>query len=220
MQTISHCRKGQRCGQWRTCDYCSRYRQKTIADNAVKLMHRYGLVTWYRVTPQIAEHHTFKKIRAGLKDRLNGRPAIWTIEQGQLSGKLHVNIITPDHNLKPFKDAENWKSEPTARIREIAAYITKRSQYPNLEAYSGRIYGAMKGITEVLLSKKMNAIITAATIEHLSPPALVIPTDAERRQIEKEVMAMKEPDYREIAMRHLPNIAKVLQANKPPKKLE
>jgi hypothetical protein len=209
----SKCNIKSRCGQHKTCKYCAHWRQKQIADRAIAIFGKMTKITWYRITPDSIDFKTFNRIRDSLKYQLNGRTALWTIEQGTLKGKLHANILTTESNLKPFKNCDTWKSEPTKDIRKIAAYISKKEQYPEVEAYSGRTFGTMNSLKAIIQSPKMPAIVSAATLEPSNRRETINPTKYHKTKPKSGSQTRTNAEYREIALNHLPKIRQQMAAS-------
>lgn len=119
------------------------------------------------------------KSKTRLLRALDTRGGIWTIEQGRMAGKIHLNVLAEGvHDAATiaaayrFRGVETWtKRIPKADIRNVAAYISKRDQYPDDE-FKGRTYGSFgtwRGtVAEALTSKGMieaAPVIAAQTIE-------------------------------------------------------
>lgn len=94
-----------------------------------------------------------------------------TVERGQKAGTLHANILTHAGPVK-LLSAGLIHAEPVrTNVRAVAAYISKRSQHPEREAYDGRTYGAWGRMADILVADDMPPIVTGATIERTLTPA-------------------------------------------------
>lgn len=151
MNYTSSCRPGNRCRKWRECDYCAQVRQAQIADVAEA-----GAATSPSVTYAVARTYsqaTISKDRSKFMAKLQRATegGIWTIEKGEVSAGLHINIIAGTSEPLPAAklaamwpgDADFWAAEiPHSDVRNVAAYSAKRSQMPDRAEYSGNIYGS------------------------------------------------------------------------------
>lgn len=147
------------CNRPKKCGYCAKTRQMRIA-NTAESRNQADYLTW----ACLSEYDDKSKTR--LLRALDTRGGMWTIEQGRMCGKIHLNVLAEGvHNAATIaaayrlKGVEAWtKRVPRADIRNVAAYISKRDQYPD-DDFKGRTYGsfgAWRGtVAEALTSKDM-----------------------------------------------------------------
>lgn len=135
---------------------------------------------------------------------------MWTIEQGDQVGRLHLNLIIDAPTPPDAGDivtawrsdaAEVWaKSIPRSQIRNVAAYVSKRRQMPTTEAYEGRIFGTWgtwRGAAEVMQSRDM--VETAPIVA-----GLAIEQDMARLEVPEPEIPREERIA--IARRHMPRL--------------
>lgn len=153
MAILADCRPGRRCKDWRQCPACARIRQCQIANVAEE-----GAKSSPVVTYAVARVHAPERIEKD-RERFMARLAtiseggIWSIETGQISAGLHVNIIAGTIDPVAAADlakywpagspVDIWAAQiPRADVRNVAAYSAKRSGFPDEKEYSGRLYGS------------------------------------------------------------------------------
>jgi hypothetical protein len=145
---------------------------------------------------------------------------IWTIEKGDVLGNLHINIIagteskiTASSMAKIWpSDADFWATDiPHKDIRNVSAYIAKKSQMPDKTDYSGNLYGSYGTWKRPLatIAEGNNGVISALVLEEMmkdlgipepeSPPEFIRPyaegkpfTGKETRQDVKERLGRNE----------------------------
>jgi len=200
---------------WRTCDACARNRQARIADVAADLERQYPALAWITLTPDASNRRTIDAIRDAYLRQADAQAGIWTIERGTQSGKLHCNIITNHHTAPRTRAAEIHIAQVRGNIRDIAAYISKRSQIPDLSHYPGRTFGKFGMLRDFLTTRGMPEVVQAAYIEQH-----VMPNDAWHRHMpEKERAAWHAnhppEDYKANMRKHLPRIFEIIDAGIP-----
>lgn len=185
------CAPGRRCRQWRRCDYCARIRQAQIASVAEA-----GASTSPRVTYAVARSYsqeTMNRDRARFLTRLRTATegGIWTIERGDLTDTLHLNLIMgtsePVHAASLAKlwprDADFWANEiKHSEVRNVAAYCGKRSQMPGPERYGGNLYGSYGTWKRplALAAERGGAVLSAIALEQMLENAGVQKPDSAR----------------------------------------
>lgn len=201
------CRPGKRCRRWRECDACARIRQARIADAAEGLLAGYLQLSLIVVTPADPTPVAMQKaIRAAIRN--NGlRAGIWTVERGEKAGTMHANILTHHANPAPLRGAVIHAETVRTSARACAAYISKRSQAPRADEYSGKTYSTWGRLADWAYHRDQAPIITGAALDadmqgrdHQAapPPARVMPAGPPD---------LTPDEYRAIAARHLPILA-------------
>lgn len=203
------CRPGNRCRRWRECDACARIRQARIADRAEAILRGHMQLQLIVIKPAEPTPRGMQAaIRAAIRN--NGLDAgVWTVELGTEAATLHGNIIAPDQPIRPSSKAITYAEPLREHVRAVAAYISKRSQVPPPDLYTGKTWGSWGRLGDMLATNGMPAIIQGAEIEQqLSgrahrpgqiPDILSAPSE---RQLSKE-------EYRAIAARHMPTLARL-----------
>ena len=151
--------------QWRTCDACARRRQGAIADRAEELLNQWPSLAWVRLAINDAGRRTIDAIRDAYLRQARTESGIWTIESGEERGHLHANIITQHHQIPRTEGAEVWIAPVTGSVRNVAAYIAKKNQIPDLSQYHGRLYGQWGTVAQWMLAPDMPAAPRALAVE-------------------------------------------------------
>lgn len=159
------------CHQYRTCERCAKLRQAHYAELA-REHTRPGPTTFATLT-NIPAHDV--KTATALHPGTGG---LWSIEAGQLTGLLHVNLLFQAQSeitatqiiaTAPIQGASAWAASiDPADLPSIAAYITKRSQRPDRSAYLGRTigtWGTWRTAKSIAQSMRQSPIATAAAFE-------------------------------------------------------
>lgn len=171
----TYCRPGRRCKQWRVCDACARIRQAQIADVAEA-----GAALVPRVTYAVVRTYDAATINRD-RERFTARLAkiseggIWTIEKGERSGGMHINIIAGTlDGITAAKLAACWPvgssadfwaiDIPRSDVRHVAAYCSKRSAMPEPECYDGRLYGSWGTWKKPLAALVEDRVTTAPVV--------------------------------------------------------
>lgn len=201
------CRPGNRCRRWRDCDACARIRQARIADRAEAVLRGHMQLQLIVVKPAEPTPQGMRSaIRAAIRN--NGLDAgVWTIELGTEAATLHGNIIAPDRPVKPSSKAITYAEPLREHVRAVAAYISKRSQVPPPDIYTGKTWGSWGRLGDMLVTDEMPPIVQGAEIEQqlsgrshppgTRPDILTAPPSA----------PLTKEQYREIAARHMPTLA-------------
>jgi hypothetical protein len=205
-QLIENCNKSRRCGYFVHCDSCARLRQARFADKAEKLFPNIADLYLIRITPDENTEAEIIRLKDAVKRQLKGLPALWTVEQGQLQNKLHLNVIAGLSAPRTFKAANHFVSGPIKNLREAAAYILKKDQYPSPQYYQARQYGSFNTLGNILLEAKTSPILTAAQLDIELYKASAMPTPYLERQKEIENNRIQHGDYKAIAMANLPRL--------------
>lgn len=203
MQESNSCNRFNRCRRYRTCDDCARLRQAHIADVTEQLLGQYSSIYMARLTPYNNTEAEIKRLKAAIKRRLGENDAIWSIEQGSEKNLLHINLLSPVEFFKSFKLAEYWQGKQVENLRQAAAYMLKRSQIPELSAYSGRQFGSFRSMSELYSASEQLPIIQAAAAEKITLAGWPLPTPYVERQREIERMRTSDRSYSDIANDHL-----------------
>lgn len=229
--TTRHCYPTRPCNNFRVCERCARQRQRQLADSAETMERIHGALSLTRLTPDDAGGHAVRVIREAYQQRCKANAGIWTIEAGELGGKLHANIITPVHRPIILTGASSWTQPIIGNVRNVAAYIGKRSQIPALRDYDGHTRGRWGSLSAWLLDPASDLVPRAASIEsqllasynanhgtmHQYPPK---PTPAELTAWATRSAPEPEESYATIAARHLPRLLALRHGSWPNKRTE
>jgi hypothetical protein len=148
--SISQCRKGNRCRQFRECASCAKIRQAKIADIAEDGSLQSPYLTYAVVKPLQDKTFTDEKakIMKAIKKHADG--GLWTIETGIQSG-LHTNLVIG--SSKPFDmnilyeavtvESSIWGNTALSHkeVRNVASYSAKQKGMPSKDSYHGNLYG-------------------------------------------------------------------------------
>lgn len=201
------CRPGNRCRRWRECDACARIRQARIADRAEAVLRGHMQLQLIVIKPAEPTPRGMQAaIRAAIRN--NGLTAgVWTVELGTEAATLHGNIIAPDAPIRPSSTYHAHAEPLREHVRAVAAYISKRSQVPPADCYTGKTWGSWGRLGDMLTTAAMPAIVQGAEIEQqlngrthrpgTRPDILTAPPSA----------PLTKDQYREIAARHMPTLA-------------
>lgn len=204
-QLVDNCNKNRRCGYFSACDNCARLRQARFADKAQRLFPNiHGLYLW-RLTPDDNTEQGIIRLKAAFKRQLDNGAALWTVEQGQVTNKLHLNVIAAVNPPRTFKAANQFVTGPIKNLREAAAYILKKGQYPHHDSYSGRQHGSFNSLGSILLATKTTPIIQAAALNLTLQKASALPTPYLERQLQIAHDRLTSGDYKAIALQNLPH---------------
>lgn len=203
------CRPGNRCRRWRDCDACARIRQARIADRAEAILRQHMQLQLIVVKPADATPRGMQAaIRAAIRN--NGLSAgVWTVELGTEAATLHGNIIAPDEPIKPSSKAITYAEPLREHVRAVAAYISKRSQIPPPDIYTGKTWGSWGRLGDMLATDAMPAIVQGAEIEQQLSGRTHRPGQIPDILSAQPERKLSPDEYRQIAARHLPTLAKL-----------
>jgi len=159
------CTPRSRCGNARDCEPCGKIRQKRAADQAEKIEAAHGQLTMTVLVPSESNAAAIKALHASFMRRALTPAGIWTVEQGEQFGGLHLNILSPKPAPARWRNCKTYSELVQVTARDAAAYIAKRSGMPALEQYSGRLYGAWGKVGDILASEAVAVTVQAAAIE-------------------------------------------------------
>jgi hypothetical protein len=200
------CQPRARCHRWRHCEACANIRQARIADAVERLAGLAARLDWVTITPAregeaalVAARNQFLKV---------SRPAgaVWTVEIGAESGKLHTNIIMPSQDAAPLRAAAIHVVKDITEPRRVAAYISKRSQHPGKQDFKGRLYGTAGPLWQYLTSGEAEPLATAAALQHEINSVAGTQPKTYSAPAAPAADPLTMADYRAIAKRHLPDI--------------
>lgn len=214
------CVPQQPCHDWKRCDHCAALRQARVAELAQRRCKSqnptYAVITGLNPETIVAA----RRFRAG-------SGGVWTIEIGERMAGLHANLILDSdaqvdaQSIAAALNIRNsavWASQIPARdIRNVAAYITKRSGAPKWHDYDGRLmgtWGTWRGAGQVAREQRLAPIVQgAAQQEQLR--ALGVLNTLQASSLANELNSASEPpksheDYRKIAARHLAAIRQIV----------
>lgn len=206
------CKTHKPYSHWRTCDACARNRQARIADVAQDLERRYPALTWITLTPDASNRRTIDAIRDAYLRQADAQAGIWTIERGGQSGKLHCNIITNHHTAPRTRGAEIHIAQVRGSVRDVAAYISKRGQIPDLSHYAGRIFGKFGMLRDFLMTSGMPEVVQAKSLEMRAPEQKAWERFRPAHERQPDKPAAHDEDYVANMRRHLPRIFSILDA--------
>lgn len=209
------------CRQHRVCDYCAALRQRYIAE-LCQSRYRNGVLTFATVTRLHGENI---RIAQRLKPGYGG---LWSVEAGTKMGGMHINLLFESqhelfaHDLaetSPIRDAEYWaKTVPAADIRNVAAYINKRTGMPYRMDYSGNLYGTWgtwRSARQVAQQQRIAPLLAAAGLEvELKSIGLGEPEKTQSAcgaLSDTGQTTLTREQYREIALRNLPILRQMLE---------
>ena len=197
--------------EWRTCDTCARNRSARIADITEDILKHWPSVAWVTLTPDDYGKSTVDSIRAAYLRALPDASGVWTVERGEQAGKLHANILTQHHRVPRIKGAQVHLAPVVGALRNVAAYISKRSQIPDMRHHSGRLFGRFGTVGQWLLAPESPPVVRAAAIEknilrNWGPLGLADP-----RWLTKTPEQHEHEEGIERARRHLPKLMAVHQ---------
>lgn len=211
----------RRCKKWKTCDQCAKVRQAQIATVAENGAESSKVITMAVIrtysSAKLAKDKT--AMIAKLKNTTDG--GIWTVEQGEELGNLHINIITGTKNginadvmAKVWQsgcktDADIWAQDvEKAGIRKIAAYIAKKRQFPQKNEYKGRFYGSWGDWKTPLgaLSGSKHAIPAAAALEQMLKSVDVELSPMSKKESHKEKILRQARNQQEETKAKMHNI--------------
>lgn len=210
------------CRQHRDCDYCAALRQRYIAE-LCQSRYRNGVLTFATVTRLHGENI---RIAQRLKPGYGG---LWSVEAGTEMGGMHINLLFESqhelfaHDLAetcPIRDAEYWaKTVPAADIRNVAAYINKRTGMPYRMDYRGNLYGTWgtwRSARQVAQQQRVAPLLAAAGLEvemnslGIEPDSNVPSKYSTLSGTDQTTLTREQ--YREIALRNLPILRQMLKS--------
>ncbi len=150
------------CNRWLHCDHCTRRRQARAADIAERIEAAFGPLQYAVITPDENTGAAIARAKRRAIRSLGSPAALWTIEVGQVSGRLHINLLGRLDGLENVSASATWIDIRPAQARPVAAYITKRTSAPSREFYEGRLYGHSGHIGEWLLKAQELPLLQAA----------------------------------------------------------
>ena len=212
------CRPMRRCMDWRNCEICARARQATIAWRGELLQNQFDTLFLSVLKPVEKTQSAIQRVRAALLRSAFAPAGLWSVEEGEKAGGLHLNIIAPSPVDKLFRDCETWSQALTTSGRAAAAYINKRSGFPDPATYSGNLTGSWSRIPDLFTSRHMPPTIAAASAEaalsNKHPDEYLRAALASRERMEPE-KELTRSQYAEIARRNLPNLYATLRNRQP-----
>lgn len=197
--SLGNCTGHDHCGNAHTCARCARERQRQIANKAEALEQQYGQLSLTVLRPEWNTAEAVKALRSSFIRRALTPAGIWTIETGTQFAGLHVNIMSPKPLPARWKNCETYSELLRTTARDAAAYISKRSGMPQLEQYSGRLYGHFGQIGDLLTDQIIAPIVQAASIEiALDTGEITMPphnpdTGSKYRTDEEEKISWQDP---------------------------
>jgi hypothetical protein len=221
MKHIIPCLPELPCHQFRTCDRCAKLRQAHYAEIA-RAKTRAIPATFATIT-NIPAHDV-----ATATALHPGQGGLWSIERGQLSAGLHVNLLFQAQQTfsatdilasAPIQGASAWATTvPPEDLPSIAAYITKRSGIPLKSTYLGRTtgtWGTWRSARSIAQTMKTAPVATAAIFEaELRALGLASETDPKTPNPVYRGLYPPPPtraEQRELAQHWLPGLRELLR---------
>lgn len=212
------CRPFRRCGNWRTCEICARVRQAHLAERGEALQNQFDTLFLSVLKPLDSTASAVQRIRAAILRRSFAPAGIWSVEQGKKLGRLHLNILAPAPVPDILRDCETWSQSITTSGRAAAAYINKKSGFPDQATYSGNLTGSWTKIPDFFTLRHMPPTVMAASAEAAlsnKHPDEYLRAALASREREQQTAALTRADYAEIARRNLPNLYATLRNRQP-----
>lgn len=208
----------RRCMDWRNCEYCARARQATLAWRGELLANQFDTLFLSVIKPVDGTAAALQRIRAAILRKSFAPAGIWSVEEGKQLGRLHLNILAPAPAPDTLRDCETWSQAITTSGRAAAAYINKRSGFPDQQTYSGNLAGSWSKIPDFFTSRHMPPTVMAASAEAAlsnKHPDEYLRAALASREREQQTDALTRADYAEIAHRNLPNLYATLRNRQP-----
>ena len=233
--TPAICTPSRPCNRWRTCRICARHRQAKIADAVENLAARVGGLRWHILHPHQPGQAALRTVRANWLRAAAPSGAIWTVEQSRKTGALHCNIITPNSSSHEPPNAHHWHQTITGNVRNVGAYIAKRTQMPPADTYTGNLYGTAGPLWQLLATQTSYPAVAAAAAQYAIDSHAMINQaihclNAGRQKTYDELKteyiknnSAPEPtpaEYRAIAARWLPDLLDWKKEHRPRSTLE
>jgi hypothetical protein len=206
----SDCNIKRRCYKFRTCIYCAKLRQAKFADKAEALFSKSNALYLTRITPDISTKAELHRVKNAVKHQLTGKRTLWSIEIGEISHQLHLNLICEASSLPPIKNSSHHTTDKITDLRRVAAYMVKPSQIPPYDAYVGNLYGSWQSPLSILAQTKNMPIIQAAAIQHLNGFVENMQTRKSHSWQKEENRAKSQAEYKEKARLHLAGFMELL----------
>jgi hypothetical protein len=203
-QLVDNCKKSMRCGYFQHCDPCARLRQARFADKAERLFPNIKDLYLFRITPDDNTQAEIVRLKAAVKRQLKGGVALWTVEQGQVTNKLHLNVIAGINHQRPFKAASHFVTGPIKCLRTTAAYILKKDQYPSPDYYNSTQFGTFNNFETIAMNANMLPTLQAAALDMHLYHLQKLPTPYLERQDLIAKQRIQHGDYKAVAMNNLP----------------
>ena len=184
--TTKICLPHSLCGNFRDCGRCAAIRQAKIANAVEKLEAICGKLTWHILYPHGGQANEANKAKLQFLKAAKAEGAIWTIEQSKKNNNFHVNIITPECQTPELRKAHVWHQQLDGNVRNVGAYIAKRSQMPTREAYDGKLFGTAGNLWQILSQAKEMPIVQAAAAQYAIDSHAMINRAAKLKELEKK----------------------------------
>lgn len=212
------CRPFRRCGNWRTCEICARVRQAHLAERGEALQNQFDTLFLSVLKPLDSTASAVQRIRAAILRRSFAPAGIWSVEQGKKLGRLHLNILAPAPVPDILRDCETWSQAVTTSGRAAAAYINKKSGFPDQATYSGNLTGSWTKIPDFFSVRHMPPTVMAASAEAAlsnKHPDEYLRAALASREREQAAKDLTREQYADIARRNLPNLYATLRNRQP-----
>lgn len=208
----------RRCMDWRNCEYCARARQAQLAWRGELLQNQFDTLFLSVLKPLDGTAAALQRIRAAILRRSFAPAGIWSVEEGEKLGRLHLNILAPAPAPDTLRDCKTWSQAITTSGRAAAAYINKRSGFPDQQTYSGNLTGSWSKIPDFFTGRHMPPTVMAASAEAAlsnKHPDEYLRAALASREHEQQAAALTRADYAEIARRNLPSLYATLRNRQP-----
>lgn len=166
----------------------------------------YPSCAWTTLHPVSHDPSSLVRARAAWARASKVPAGLWTVELSPRTKNLHCNIIHPLGYDAEILQAHRWTQPIDGQIRAVAAYISKREQFPDRAQFAGRIYGTLGPLWSHLASAKQEPVIAAASVQvALDPGAARVRVSNPRPTANGAAMPSRE-EARIIAERYLPSL--------------
>lgn len=221
----SDCRGAMYCGKWRICERCARIRAARIADRAEFLAARHGRLALARLSPIGNTADAIRRARSKLIREKIAPAGLWTVESGELFGRLHLNLLIPaDLDRVKTGGFDYWEPIKSS-VRSVAAYIAKRQGMPQESAYTGRLFGEWGSIAQHLMKSTSTdqaaaqaALLQVTITQEWTHHGVKHWTKCQHGIAQQEPLPVREKsllEYQEIARRHLPDLLRIVRPSLP-----
>lgn len=212
------CRPFRRCGDWRQCEICARTRQATLAWRGEQLENQFDTLFLSIIKPIDGTAAAIQRVRAAILRKAFAPAGIWSVEEGEKLGRLHLNIIAPAPVADTLRDCSTWSQAITTSGRAAAAYIYKKSGFPDSATYSGNLAGSWTRIPDFFAQRGMPPTVQAASAEaalsNRHPEEYLRDAMASRERAQQAETLTRE-QYAAIARRNLPNLYATIAGRQP-----
>lgn len=212
--TTTSCAPGNRCRNYSTCYQCKQIRQKKIGDEATRIFIADKQLTFTIITPNERGQSALKQYKRAYLKRCAFEVALFTVEKGALSQRLHLNLIHDGYAPTQQQSCQVWQEKAIRKARDLAHYIAKPESQPTRDEYQGKTWGTLGQITRLLADPTQPLHINMAAAETMLDLQTDNPHQPCEPLIKYEKNQLTRDQYRDIAARHLPKLHALLAARR------